>query len=88
MRTEKEMFDLILQIAKQDEGIRGVYMNGSRTNVNVPKDIFQDYDVVYVVKDTKSYIENKSWIDNFGERLYMQYPDEHPDYPSDATDIF
>ena len=79
MRTEKEMFDLILQIAKEDEGILGVYMNGSRTNVNVPKDIFQDYDVVYVVKDTKSYIENKSWIDNFGERLYMQYPDEHPD---------
>ena len=88
MRTEKEMFDLILQIAKQDEGIRGVYMNGSRTNVNVPKDIFQDYDVVYVVKDTKSYIENKSWIDNFGERLYMQYPDEHPDYPSDKENFY
>ena len=88
MRTEKEMFDLILQIAKEDEGILGVYMNGSRTNVNVPKDIFQDYDVVYVVKDTKSYIENKSWIDNFGERLYMQYPDEHPDYPSDKENFY
>lgn len=41
MRTEKEMQELILNIAKQDERIRAVYMNGSRTNPNVPKDIFR-----------------------------------------------
>lgn len=32
-------------------------MNGSRTNENVFKDIFYDYDKVYVVEDTKSFIE-------------------------------
>ena len=58
-------------------------MNGSRTNENVPKDIFQDYDIVYVVEDTESFIENKDWIKIFGEILYMQYPDENPSYPSD-----
>lgn len=88
MRTEKEMQELILNIAEQDERIRAVYMNGSRTNPNVPKDIFQDYDVVYVVTDTKPFIEDKEWIDNFGERLYMQYPDEHPDYPSDKENFY
>lgn len=88
MRTEKEMQELILNIAEQDERIRAVYMNGSRTNPNVPKDIFQDYDVVYVVTDTKPFIEDKAWIDNFGERLYMQYPDEHPDYPSDKENFY
>lgn len=88
MRTEKEMFELIIKIAQQDERIRGLYMNGSRTNVNVPKDIFQDYDIVYVVKDTKPYMEDKTWIDQFGERLYMQYPDEHPDYPSDKENFY
>lgn len=46
MRTEKEMYKLIISIAKSDERIRAVYLNGSRTNPNVPKDIFQDYDVV------------------------------------------
>ena len=30
MRSEKEMYDLILDIAKRDERIRAVYMNGSR----------------------------------------------------------
>ena len=76
MRTEKEMFQLILQIAKEDDRIRAVYMNGSRTNPNVEKDIFQDYDIVYVVKETKTFIENKEWINQFGKRLYMQYPED------------
>ena len=62
MRSESEMYDLILDIAKSDKRICAVYMNGSRTNVNVPKDIFQDYDIVYVVTDTKHFIEDKDWI--------------------------
>lgn len=76
MRTEQEMYDLIINTAKKDERIRAVYMNGSRTNVNAPKDILQDYDIVYVVTETRPFYENKSWIDCFGERLYMQCPDE------------
>lgn len=76
MRSEEEMMKLILDVAKKDDRIRGVYMNGSRTNRNVEKDIFQDYDIVYVVKENRPFYEDKSWIDVFGERLYMQCPDE------------
>lgn len=76
MRSEKEMLDLILDTAKKDDRIRAVYMNGSRTDKNVKKDIFQDYDIVYVVQQTKPFYETKNWIDIFGERLYMQCPDE------------
>ena len=81
MRSESEMYNLILEIAKNDVRIKAVYMNGSRTNENVPKDIFQDYDIVYVVEDTCSFIEDKDWIKVFGEILYMQYPDENPNFP-------
>lgn len=88
MRSEKEMYELILRTAREDERVRAVYMNGSRTNSNVPKDIFQDYDVVYVVTETQSFISDKAWIDLFGERLFMQYPDESPDYPSDKENIY
>ena len=49
MRSEAEMYDLILRIANEDSRLCAVYMNGSRTNKNVPKDLFQDYDVVYAV---------------------------------------
>ena len=76
MRSEIEMMELILTVAREDERIRAVYLNGSRTNPNADKDIFQDYDVVYVVKETESFIKDESWIDIFGERLYMQKPEE------------
>ena len=88
MRTEKEMYDMLLNIAQEDERIKAVYMNGSRTNKNVPKDIFQDYDVVYVVTDTKSFIDDKEWINWFGDIWFMQYPDEHPDFPSDKDNFY
>lgn len=76
MRTEQEMFDLIFDVAKKDERIRAVYMNGSRTNPNVKKDIFQDYDIVYLVTETASFIKDEHWIDVFGEGLIIQLPDE------------
>ena len=40
MRTEKEMMDLIITTAQNDDRIRAVYINGSRTNCNATKDIF------------------------------------------------
>ena len=76
MRSEQEMYELIIGTARADERIRAVYMNGSRTDKNAPKDIFQDYDIVYAVRETKPFYEDKHWIDRFGERLYMQCPDE------------
>ena len=88
MRTEKEMMDLILNTAREDDRIRAVYMNGSRTDKNAPKDIFQDYDIVYVVKETASFIKDKDWIRHFGDILFMQYPDESPDYPSDKANSY
>jgi aminoglycoside 6-adenylyltransferase len=78
MRTEQQMYQLILDIAQKDDRVLAVYMNGSRTNKNVPRDIFQDYDIVYVVPETKSFMEDKKWIEQFGEIMYMQYPEDSP----------
>lgn len=83
MRSEREMLELILSTAKADDRIRAVILEGSRTNPHAPKDIFQDFDVVYVVGETESFRQDKGWIDRFGERLYLQYPEDHPVYPSD-----
>lgn len=88
MRTEQEIYELILHIAKSDTRVLAVYMNGSRTNKNAVKDIFQDYDIVYVVEETASFIEDKEWIKQFGEILYMQFPDENPFYQSDKKNHY
>lgn len=77
MRTEQEMFDLILNIAKEDKRIRAVYMNGSRANLNVKKDKYQDYDIVYVVTETESFLANKTWISIFGDIAIVQEPDSN-----------
>ncbi|WP_261129802.1 aminoglycoside 6-adenylyltransferase [Bacillus sp. Marseille-Q3570] len=76
MRTEKEMMDLILEKAENDERIRAVVLNGSRANPNVRKDIFQDYDIVYLVNDVQSFTKDHSWVDYFGERIMMQMPED------------
>ena len=75
MRTEQEMFDLILGVAKSDERIRAVYMNGSRANPNAPRDQYQDYDIVYIVQEFDSFVQNQNWIDVFGKRLMLQMPE-------------
>lgn len=77
MRSEKEMFELILEVAQRDERIRAVYMNGSRTNPSAPKDIFQDYDIVYVVTETASFLKDKNWIRIFGDLIMLQEPDKN-----------
>lgn len=84
MRSEKEMLDLIIETATDDPRIRAAYMEGSRANPNIPRDIFQDYDIVYIVTETKSFREDKDWINHFGERLYMQYPEESIYYAADV----
>ncbi|MFN3333480.1 MAG: aminoglycoside 6-adenylyltransferase, partial [Caldilinea sp.] len=61
MRSEQEMLDLILSVAEADEHIRAVIMNGSRTDPNAPRDIFQDYDIVYVVTDVAAFVNNPAW---------------------------
>lgn len=67
MRTEKEIFDLILKIANEDERIRAVYMHGSRANPKSEKDIYSDYDITFVVTETDSFINDKNWINSFGD---------------------
>jgi aminoglycoside 6-adenylyltransferase len=76
MRKKREMLDLILDTAKNDDRVRAVVMNGSRANPNAPRDVFQDYDIVYFVTDMTSFTTDHSWIDHFGERMILQMPDE------------
>lgn len=92
MRSEKEIFDLILGIANTDQRIRAVTMNGSRAVKNTKRDCFQDYDIVYIVTDVSAFAKDKSWIDVFGDRMIMQLPEDwysHPyDYDSNKPFVY
>jgi aminoglycoside 6-adenylyltransferase len=84
MRTEQQMFDLILETARYDERIRAVIMNGSRANPNALRDPFQDFDIVYIVTEVAPFRHNPEWIERFGEMMVMQLPDEMQDPPPDT----
>ncbi|MCL1823261.1 MAG: aminoglycoside 6-adenylyltransferase [Oscillospiraceae bacterium] len=75
MRTEKEIMGLILNTAKEDERIRAVVMVGSRANAACPKDIFQDYDIGYIVNDVVPFYNKPDYIKPFGELLMLQMPE-------------
>jgi len=80
--------DLILNFAHRDERIRVVGMEGSRTNVNVPKDRFQDYDITFVVTEMESFLKEDGWLDYFGKRIIMQKPEAMELFPPEFGNWF
>jgi len=76
MRSETEMMSLILDFIAQDDNIRAAYMNGSRANPSIPKDEYQDYDVVFACHDIQHYLDNHDWIDHFGKIAILQEADQ------------
>jgi len=81
MRTEQEMLELILDTAREDERIRAVIMNGSRANPNAPRDLFQDFDIVYIVTDVAPFRKDAAWIERFGELMILQIPEDMENSP-------
>jgi aminoglycoside 6-adenylyltransferase len=88
MRSEQEMLELIINTAKNDERIRAVIMNGSRANPNAPRDIFQDFDIVYLVVDVAPFIADPTWINRFGELMILQMPEAMEDPPPQNNGSF
>ena len=72
MRTDQEILGLILETAKKLQ-VEAVALSGSRTNDQVQKDEFQDYDVVYIVDDLTNLTIDLSWLDSFGTRIIEQH---------------
>ena len=76
MRSPEEIKKLIIDVARNDERIRAVLLNGSRANSKISPDQYQDFDIVYVVDGIESFISDKAWTNVFGDKLIWQLPDE------------
>ncbi|MDR2600307.1 MAG: aminoglycoside 6-adenylyltransferase [Oscillospiraceae bacterium] len=76
LQAEDEMIRMTLNVARNDERIRAVSMEGSRANLAIPKDQYQDYDITFYVHDIEPFYNNPSWvIEKFGVSLIMQMPE-------------
>ncbi len=76
MRTENEIKNLLLDFAREDDRIRAVILNGSRANLNIKPDKYQDFDVVFIVNHIESFISDAHWTDILGEIVIRQLPYE------------
>ena len=74
-RDNEEIIDILLNTARKDERIRAVLLHGSRANPNCKPDQYQDFDIVYVVSETASFMKTPNWISVFGELAMMQCPE-------------
>ncbi|QJC53481.1 aminoglycoside 6-adenylyltransferase [Paenibacillus albicereus] len=88
MRGEADMMALFLNIARRDERIRAVTLEGSRTDSNASRDLFQDYDISYLVSEMDSFRNDPDWIDCFGSRLWLQTPESMELFPAELGDRF
>ena len=85
MRTPEQIIELLLNIAKNDENIRAVMITGSRANPDCPVDIYQDFDMVYFVRDVSAYWDNMQWIEEkFGKPSLVQKPESMRLIPPDG----
>lgn len=82
MRSEKEVFTLFDNIAKTDDRIRVMTLEGSRVNPNVKPDQWQDYDITFLVTDVNSYLDSDEWLSVFGDLLFMQKPEGMDLFPA------
>lgn len=76
MRNEKEMLDMIINVANEDENIQAVVLYGSRADKTVNKDIYQDYDIIFVVNEIDKYHDSDYYRECFGERVLLFRPDK------------
>ena len=88
MRSTEEMMALWLGFAQQDERIRLVTLEGSRTNRNIARDAYQDYDLSFFVKDMASFKASEAWLEVFGPRLMMQKPEDMELFPPELGNWF
>lgn len=73
MRDEKEILDEIKTWGINDKDIRVALLTGSRADPNSNTDLFSDYDIEIVVRNTEKYLVGEKWLSTFGDILVVMH---------------
>lgn len=89
MRTPEAMMTLIMETARDEERVRAAALSGSRAapGSSTP-DLFSDFDIIYFVENMEQMIQDRTWLEVFGEILIMQTPDEMNLYREPSGESF
>jgi aminoglycoside 6-adenylyltransferase len=69
--NEQEVLNQITHWAKDRPDIRAVLLTSSRARPGAATDAFSDFDVILVAEDIRPYLEDESWLGDFGKVLVL-----------------
>jgi aminoglycoside 6-adenylyltransferase len=75
---ESEVLRQLIEWAEQQPSVRAMLLTSSRANPSAPVDALSDYDIVLVVHDIHPFVEDKSWLQDFGQVLVVYWDPIHP----------
>jgi len=69
----------ITQWAEAHAEIRAVLLTSTRAVPGARVDALSDYDVILVVRSIQHFVEDRTWINDFGEVLVVYWDPVYPD---------
>jgi len=79
MKQIEDPEQFIVQWAKAQEDIRAALITSTRAIPNARRDILSDYDVILIVESIQPYVDDRSWINDFGDVLVVYWDPIYPD---------
>jgi aminoglycoside 6-adenylyltransferase len=74
-----ETIAMIIRWAAVHEAVRSVLLTSTRAIPNAVVDALSDYDVILVVDDIHPFVDDRTWLNDFGEVLVAYWDPVHPD---------
>lgn len=82
MTTSQPTHDQIPRLvewAAARNSIRAVLLTSTRAVPGAPVDILSDYDVILIVQDIHPFVEDRAWLNDFGDVLVVYWDPIYPD---------
>src|SRR5678816_236230 len=82
MATQQQLDDIertIIQWAESRDNIRAVLLTSTRAVPGARVDALSDYDVILIVRSIQPFVEDRTWINDFGEVLVVYWDPVYPD---------
>jgi len=75
----QDMIPALIRWTAAQNSIRAALLTSTRAVPNARVDALSDYDVILVVQDIHPYLDDRTWLDDFGEVLIAYWDPVQPD---------
>jgi aminoglycoside 6-adenylyltransferase len=75
-----EVIERLLKWAEARQDIRAVLLTSTRANPQIALDAFSDYDIILLVREIRPFLEDESWLEEYGEVLTVYRDPVQRDY--------